>query len=475
MKIKIHFLCFFLLVCLSFTWAQQNPTDLSGNTTPAKMGFPRKLEEAQSGNVLSMVNVGDCYRTGYYVQKNAKEAAFWYNKAIGAGNGRGWYGLGMLIKYGGETEVDFRKAFECFAKGAALGDPLSIYTHGYMLYKGLGCQQSYESAVQFFRIAAKAKIPEAQYFLGLCYRNGYGVVKNSETAKVYLRMAAFQGDKQAQFELTQKEPENIEESEQISQKILEAAKLSTANIRSLGSNEHDFNLKQSDLTGKYTGYLLTYDWSGKHIIAAAKLSIEFNSKPNGFNTVWSEEANESKSIDAKLTPQGLTFTNATFHKTDHYNKVSAKIRFDKLKLKLIQYGNNIVLSGQIDAYVDERKEPGKPQKIILVKSNAVKTNSKNLTADKSISVDELNSNKLIRVFPNPVKNELTVQFNLQNTSTVQLSIYNEEGKEIFHNNSAEFSKGTHKLKATLQLGSGIYIAKLICGPNDIRTTKIIKK
>lgn len=93
------------------------------------------------------------------------------------------------------------------------------------------------------------------------------------------------------------------------------------------------------------------------------------------------------------------------------------------------------------------------------------------TADKNIVMEDS-----IVVYPNPViHNFLNVQFDLSNSSTVQILLYDLNGQIVLNTSSQEFEKGTHKQVLDLtQLPKGIYVVK-VNTPEKSLTQKIIKK
>jgi len=80
----------------------------------------------------------------------------------------------------------------------------------------------------------------------------------------------------------------------------------------------------------------------------------------------------------------------------------------------------------------------------------------------------------LKVYPNPVNQKATIEFNLQQPGFVSLTIHNTLGQEIANLISEQLSAGTHKIewKANV-LNEGIYVLRL--ETNDgIHTTKMIK-
>jgi subtilisin-like proprotein convertase family protein len=80
---------------------------------------------------------------------------------------------------------------------------------------------------------------------------------------------------------------------------------------------------------------------------------------------------------------------------------------------------------------------------------------------------------LIGSFPNPFNGSTTLRFALPQTSTVQLSLYANDGRLAEHLSSQVFAAGVHDLQLDLNdLASGVYFAVLNAG-NFTRTQKLI--
>lgn len=95
----------------------------------------------------------------------------------------------------------------------------------------------------------------------------------------------------------------------------------------------------------------------------------------------------------------------------------------------------------------------------------------NQKADKNIPMEES-----IVVYPNPVINNfLNVQFELNDSFSVQILLYDLNGQIVFDKSSQEFESGKHKQVLDLsQLPKGVYILKVNTPENSL-TQKIIKK
>jgi hypothetical protein len=91
-----------------------------------------------------------------------------------------------------------------------------------------------------------------------------------------------------------------------------------------------------------------------------------------------------------------------------------------------------------------------------------------------IQENELLSIGSILTKPNPFKSEVTLEYELQQSSYVQLSLYNQLGKRVMEILDKYQAKGKHELKIKgNDLPSGIYFCTLKTS-EGIQTKKIIK-
>jgi TPR repeat protein len=245
---------------------------------PAK-AFQLNMECANAGSAKAMNAIAIQYQKGLGVDSNNTEAVKWFTKAAEAGYSTAWYNLALHYKY--DSPVDFAKAYQCFAKAANAGHLGGYYGQGYLLYKGLGVKQDYKRAVALFQAGAYAGDAPCMYYLGLALRNGYGITANADSAKYWLEKAMALGYTRSKNELRSSAAEVNGESSNISERIGEAKRKLLP-----GSNDEIGKYKQVDhvtatihnIPGLWEGYILKYDWSGKHVISAGKLSLQLSCK-----------------------------------------------------------------------------------------------------------------------------------------------------------------------------------------------------
>lgn len=88
---------------------------------------------------------------------------------------------------------------------------------------------------------------------------------------------------------------------------------------------------------------------------------------------------------------------------------------------------------------------------------------------------DLNDNTFLSVFPNPVTDDMHVQYSIQSASNVNVEIADVTGKIVYSLNAGAQSSGEHELviqRADAALPSGIYLLKLI-SDNGTETRKVV--
>ncbi|TVZ56418.1 putative secreted protein (Por secretion system target) [Lutibacter sp. Hel_I_33_5] len=97
----------------------------------------------------------------------------------------------------------------------------------------------------------------------------------------------------------------------------------------------------------------------------------------------------------------------------------------------------------------------------------------------SLNVESTPSlNDLLRIFPNPIKDELHIEVDLKHLSKLQIVIRNIQGKTVYKSKSKDYSSGLQHInlsKSTLNIVSGIYFCTLKTGENGSFMKKIIVK
>ncbi len=97
----------------------------------------------------------------------------------------------------------------------------------------------------------------------------------------------------------------------------------------------------------------------------------------------------------------------------------------------------------------------------------------NVTAD--IQSQKQNKSNLLKVYPNPVKNNTTFSFNLKSSAEVNLAIYSIDGRKLETVKQGNFLAGKHQINwtPTDRFNTGVYMTILTVNGNIVSENKII--
>ena len=434
------------------------------NLLKAKTYLLSAVQGNCTNNVMAMAMLGDIYSKQAKSRADVDSAVYCYSRAMDGNSSAAYYGMGMLYYHGlFSVAQDFSKAAACFYKGMALGNPNCKNMVAFCLYKGLNQKQDYDSAfLLYHQVSLQVRHRNAMYFLGLLYRNGYGTQRNIDSATYWLTQSAHLGYLPAKGELASISPENP--IEPIAPPAEKTAFESNAAYRRI---KH--NMSAKSLPGTYSGYAIRYDWSGKHVLGVFPLRVVFNNNEGDIKGMWIEEQHDTANIDAIFTDSSLNFNDTRYTKWDHYatahNKKEA-MQFVNARLNLLQQPDSLYITGNVQLYDLERGVPGRPMYVHLSRASTIA--DKNEGAVASLMV--------IKASPNPFQDRIRVQFSLQNTKRVTLSLTDIQGKLLATDDAGLLAPGTyqHDMPISDKIAAGSYL--LIVNTGDlVKQVILIKK
>jgi TPR repeat protein len=161
-------------------------------------------ESAQQGDANAQFTLGECYKYGEGVAKDAVEAVKWFRKAAEQGDAKAEFNLGLCYYTGKGVAKDAVEGVKWFRRAAEQGNAdaqtfLGICYDDYDDSEGVA--KDAVEAVKWYRRAAEQGATTAQLNLGSCYSTGRGVTKDVVEAVKWFRRAAEQGDAKAQLNL----------------------------------------------------------------------------------------------------------------------------------------------------------------------------------------------------------------------------------------------------------------------------------
>jgi TPR repeat protein len=148
-------------------------TDMIPNYEKALHWWKRAADAGHDG---AMFAIGEMYEYAYGVTQNMAEAFRWYQAAADAGNGEAWCALANKAYFGLEEffagQEQYIRAFECYKKGAELGNNNSMYGLARMYRTGEGTVGNMYQAVEWLEKAVDAGNGIALETLRVMYENG---------------------------------------------------------------------------------------------------------------------------------------------------------------------------------------------------------------------------------------------------------------------------------------------------------------
>ena len=417
----------------------------------------RKAAEKDSVS-YAMNSLGLIYMAGIGVERDTTKAVAWLERAAAKGFREACHNLGMLYKDAPyKSGQDFAKACAYFLQGAEAGSVMCIYDAGFMLYKGLGCRQDYKKAAELFQRGADRDHSPCLYMLGLCYRNGYGVEQDEEQSAFFLKRSATLGYSAAIEELHRPYAENWLHEEYLTCDTCGNVPQHMPVIRT------DVNNMEM-LTGKYKGYLMMYDWSGRYVLGEKPIALTIN--PNsGADTVEGmlTFATDTVPFRAEVMKDGrLNFTDGGIALRERYTtdgKVPYLIDFAELDVWKDK------ISGRLSLYSLKLNEPERPMYLELERPTT------ELASDPENSIDRY---ERIIATPNPFSTQFDITFELQEESDVYVRLYDIYGKLVFNESLGRIAAGTHTESVMPNVLDGTYVLNVKAGRRILRTI-IVKK
>jgi TPR repeat protein len=423
---------------------------------------------ADTGEAKAMNAIAIMYSKGIGVDSSISNAMYWYTKAIQAGYTKAIMNAGMLQKHIATDSVGYAKAVSYFTTAVQQQNTSAYFALGYMYYKGLGCTQSYIQAIDLFKQGILHKRADCMYFLGLCYKNGYGVTVNTDSSNKYIDLAAQHGYTQANSYFANSASGLQQRS---------ANRGSNNSLSSIGvfQNEEKNNIKQLaysyipksktaiTLMGSYKGLFTQYDYSGKQIKVQVPLEIQLFKQPNNIVTGNFYFNSSDKPIEVKAIQQGnqLLFSQTVISlDSKQLNKTAqgnTQLVFKNANLQQTVKDDTAYLQGTIQVYNSFTNETDKPVTINLKAKQVAQINEVKTTQESQV-----------KLFPNPTKNTITLQFNLKEESALKVNVYDIKGGLVFTKIVSSLQKGSNSLTIN-PFSAGVFNGKMLAASAGIYT------
>ena len=397
--------------------------------------------DAEANNVLGMM-----YKQGTGPKQNDEKALYYFQKAVDGGYAKAAYNIALMYKFGHGVEQDYSKYIKWLEKAAQMGYEKTDYLMGYAYYKGFGEKQNYQTAFQYFEQGAQKGDATCMYMLSLCYFYGRGVDRNVKQGKFWMEEAANKGVDRAIDIMAKNNSETYGEKmpnlkSSVINDVNEMIPVKYAVVK------NDKNIVSSDISGKWEGNIVQYDWSGEDITKTGKLELTIdNPAGNEISGLWVENDTMSVKVNATVNDSTWIFNNVRLYAQQRpLNMTSGSFR-------IVNKDGNSFLIGNISFYSETIREYTAPCYIALERKSNAPT-----------GIDLMKGN-MVTVTPNPFNEQITVQINLDKAQKLQINIYDLSGKRIETGEFLEYKAGAHTIKiSTANYPKGSYILKVTGG------------
>lgn len=150
----------------------------------------RETKLASQGDVNAMVCMGELYRAGLGVTRDANKQFYWQSAAANKGSDAGKLGVASDYALGAGVPKDPKKGIAVIQAMAAKGYVPAWTTMGSFYASGTGLPQDWKQSLAWYAKAAEAGDAYAQTQLALAYRLGRHVKPDPEQAQMWLTKAA---------------------------------------------------------------------------------------------------------------------------------------------------------------------------------------------------------------------------------------------------------------------------------------------
>jgi len=172
--------------------------DATGSRLPPPTVGPYSLRlAAAQGDAAAQFEVASRIAEGRGADKDAKDAAQWYQRSASSGFALSQFRLGTLYELGAGVEKDIARAKVWYGRAAEQGNVKAMHNLAVLIVAHGGATPDYATAVKWFSEAAAHGLADSQYNLAMLYQNGMGVPKDVREAYKWLLLAARSGDAEA--------------------------------------------------------------------------------------------------------------------------------------------------------------------------------------------------------------------------------------------------------------------------------------
>ena len=162
----------------------------------------RLRSKVESGNRTAMWSLGGAYFYGHLgLVPSKKRGMRLYERAAALGEVNSLYNIGNSYRTGDGVKLDKKKAVKYYRMAADRGMASAQFKLGNCYRLGYGVAQDDAEATRFYKLAAEQGLTNAEYNLGAMYETGRGVARDFAEAARWYERAAAKGDEDAKASL----------------------------------------------------------------------------------------------------------------------------------------------------------------------------------------------------------------------------------------------------------------------------------
>ncbi|MCT4590571.1 MAG: T9SS type A sorting domain-containing protein [Carboxylicivirga sp.] len=340
----------------------------------------------------------------------------------------------IIYEKGITVEQDYQKVVALLQSASINNYAPAIASLSYMYFKGFGVGQDYNKSFELASIAAEMGNTSSYHRLGYCYEHGYGVEANREQAIAWYQLAESRGFKQSKVRL-----------QLINNQLKSGTKpIHTPAFKASLQVDYPEVLPISNvykkMEGAYVGSIYVYDWSKTHIINCLENVIELKLGHNTFTSLVDSTQNAQFKCHGTLKNRQMVFDNG------HISYRNAWGGTDRVNLETchLQAADGELL-GHLHLHLPRQNEKFNPCVLVLKPIE-------NAMADDEIAY--------IGLHPNPVKDQLTLSYSMQQLKPLNCRIYSLTGALV---KQERLTPDTRKGQLTIDtkaLKPGSYLIKV---------------
>ena len=175
----------------------QQPATTSIGGLDSRLGSPKLLTAAASGDPAAEFEIATRYAEGATIGKDLAKAADWYEKAAEGGVAVAQYRLGSLYERGQGVTKDLTSAVNWYQRAADQGNVNAMHNLAVLMSEGADGPPDHDKALQWFLAAGNYGVRDSQYNLGVIYARGLGASQDLIESYKWFAIAAAQGDTDA--------------------------------------------------------------------------------------------------------------------------------------------------------------------------------------------------------------------------------------------------------------------------------------